>query len=127
MGKKLYSTATQKDEMNREYSLDYFIIDELFRLSASMGSVTYGVAVQKRSDEGIECAFAPSMFTSASKAEEFARLLVSNGVTPTTLLDIAEDYVVDDTQLDIDCDKAVLTFGDGAGLDGMSAKEKLVI
>lgn len=88
----LYKTQTTRN-MELEY---YIIINDTY----GGGGEGYGVRVIKteygvKSEKCIESSQVNNIFYKRFDIEEFMETLVRNEVTPMSLKDIAEDYIVD--------------------------------
>ena len=84
---------------NKDINLEYYIIEETENAELS-NSLYYGAEIKmqitynsgKTVNEGKR---ARMLFSNIKDAEDFARLLLRNNVTPTTLYEIAAEYITD--------------------------------
>lgn len=92
MNRQLYATKTVTDA-DRTFALDYYIVEDEMPLSDSMGILTYGIEIVKRSQTQVEAARASLLFSAADAAENFAEVLLANLVFPVSLAGIVEDML----------------------------------
>ncbi len=74
-----------------ELCLDYYLIKE-----KSREGIVYGIQITQHTPEGEqkESSRVHSMFTQREKAEDLCRLLGFHQVTPSSLQEIAEDWIL---------------------------------
>lgn len=79
--------------------LEYYLIPEKIS-EAYCDLVSYGVKVKKTSyfeggGKTVETKQINNVFYRKNEAEEFIKLILRNSVTPVTLRDVVEDYIID--------------------------------
>lgn len=93
-----FASATLRGE--EEISLDYYMVCD------SIGGeycnlMGYGVRVEKtvlKNGGGkiVDSKQINNIFYSRAEAEKFLKLIVRNGVSPITLMEVVEDYIISD-------------------------------
>lgn len=94
--KFVYKAEEVQDSM--KINLEYYQIEETLN-ECCLESIVYGVAVKMMQiyDNGYIVNTGKriySLFCSENSARVFIEMLVRNNVTPTTLQEIAEDYII---------------------------------
>ena len=83
------------NEDGRIIDLKYYILEE--PLAECSDIIMYGVKIEMTEDFGGEIKnfekTVHAMFTKPESIENFVRLIIENTVTPTTLENVAEEYV----------------------------------
>lgn len=111
MNKALVTTTKQFNGLSDEaYFLEYYLIEEEVIPEGGIGLCSYGVEILKRSGESTESKHALRINCDKLLVLDLIDLLARNLVTPTTLLDIISDKLVEwETE---SCEQAVeLVFG----------------
>ncbi len=96
MNKVLVTTSKQISGLSDEvYFLEYYLIEEEIIPEGGIGICDYGVEIVKRSDETIESKIARQINCDKSLVLDLIDSLARNIVTPTTLLDVISDKLVE--------------------------------
>ena len=91
MQKELYGTSILKYE-NKEETLEYYILNNNDEVEENKIGI-YGIEIIKRNDSKEEKSFVSDLTVNKEFAEEIAKTIKENIVTPVHLYDVLENFL----------------------------------
>lgn len=76
----------------REMELKYFLLEEM---DEAEQTISYGVEIRKTESEQIEIETVKGVTDSKEMADHLIELLVTNTVTPISLVNVVDDYITE--------------------------------
>lgn len=76
----------------REMELKYFLLEEM---DEAEQTISYGVEIRKTESEQVEVETVKGVTDSKEMADHLIELLVTNTVTPISLVNVVDDYITE--------------------------------
>lgn len=76
----------------REMELKYFLLEEI---DEAEQTISYGVEIRKTESEQVEVETVKGVTDSKEMADHLIELLVTNTVTPISLVNVVDDYITE--------------------------------
>ncbi len=76
----------------REMELKYFLLEEM---DEAEQTISYGVEIRKTESEQVEVEAVKGVTDSKEMADHLIELLVTNTVTPISLVNVVDDYITE--------------------------------
>lgn len=76
----------------REMELKYFLLEEM---DEAEQTISYGVEIRKTESEQIEIETVKGVTDSKEMADHLIELLITNTVTPISLVNVVDDYITE--------------------------------